>query len=83
VKFRDEEKRYIEQLDRLGQMHSSAKCDCPLCHKTFQFELGWDDYDAYKLGSWNQHVPHSIREVMISGMCPECQDKTFETKVKQ
>ena len=77
MKFRDEEKRYIEKLDKQNPTHSSAKCDCPLCHKTFQFELGWDDYDEYKASGHKQHMPTFIREVLISGMCPECQDKVF------
>jgi hypothetical protein len=79
--------------DRLGlELFAKIRWTCPWCHKAHEWEttdhsiLGelvkWveaeDDGDI--LGNIQDEMPSlpaEIREVFISGVCPECWDETF------
>jgi len=59
--------------------------ECPFCGKTNQVHLTddqWKRYQAWKAGKGHiQNVlgdlSSDVREMLISGICPSCWDKTF------
>jgi hypothetical protein len=55
---------------------------CPFCHKATTIKVVEEDYLAWKYdGALIQDVmyylPSADREVLISGLCYECQDEMF------
>lgn len=51
---------------------------CPFCHKPHDTILNDGNADGYPAGAWFLFKDRlSAREYTISGLCQECQDKTF------
>lgn len=54
---------------------------CPFCGELCQCTFPTDGYEKWMGGELIQRamptVPATSREWLISGMCPECQDKIF------
>ena len=55
---------------------------CPFCGKINEVEVEHNAYFEWLYNGWNiqdamPNVDASIREMLISGICPECQKKVF------
>ena len=55
--------------------------ECPFCRKEVEVEVPLEGFLAWRQGETVQKAfpdAHaSIRELLISGICPACQDKIF------
>ena len=55
---------------------------CPKCNKPSYVDIPKDAYEAWQMGMCIQNAwpdgSATDREVLISGICPECQKETFE-----
>jgi hypothetical protein len=78
----------IVQLEKPGVPEAIAEetmligLICDFCNGTVApFTIHTEDYEAWRQGALIQNafpeLPLEIREMMISGMCPKCWDKTF------
>lgn len=51
-------------------------CTCPFCKKENVVTVGYDDYEKYENGAKAQdcfpYLSADDRELLISGICPEC-----------
>lgn len=56
-------------------------CTCPICHKTTPVFVDEQDYFDWKDGALAQSVFWYLdadeREMLISGICPECWENMF------
>lgn len=54
---------------------------CPFCGNSFVLSVDEDDYLAWRGGMLVQdafpYLSAEERELLISGICPECWEKTF------
>ena len=54
---------------------------CPICGKMNEFECTESEWDEYKKGGLVQNCfPHATpeqRELLMTGICPECWDRMF------
>ena len=54
---------------------------CPICEKKHGLEVPDEVFEKHKKGMCIQYAwpeaDSTTREIIISGMCPECQDKIF------
>jgi phage FluMu protein Com len=57
------------------------KVQCPHCKKEKLIEVNRDGYEKWKSGALVQEafpdLPAAEREMLISGICPECWNKMF------
>lgn len=55
--------------------------DCPFCGKSHTVAVAEDDFDEWMNGKLAQdafpYLNSEEREQLISGLCPECQNKMF------
>lgn len=55
--------------------------DCPFCGTTHEVGVDYEDFIRYQDGAPAQvafpYLNATEREVIISGMCPDCQKKVF------
>jgi hypothetical protein len=62
-----------------------VKKDCPFCGLECMCYVPAKGYDAWKKGALIQKalptVPATTREWLISGICPDCQEKMFGEEV--
>lgn len=58
-----------------------VKCVCPLCRKVNYVDVDEDAYNNYINGELIQRafpdMDCSTRELLVSGMCPDCWDTIF------
>ena len=56
--------------------------DCPFCGRTWMCSYPTEKYEKWENGEPIQKamiaIPRESREFLISGICPECQEKIFE-----
>ena len=57
---------------------------CPFCHKATTIQVVEKDYYAWKfdgvlIQNAMPYLPANVREMLISGMCDECQEKMFSS----
>lgn len=55
---------------------------CPFCHKTTIIQVVEEDYLAWKfdgvlIQNAMPYLPANVREMLISGLCDDCQDEMF------
>ena len=54
---------------------------CPMCGKTYFIEVDYDAFCSWQNGELIQvampNLTPTEREQLISGFCPDCQDKIF------
>lgn len=55
---------------------------CPICGKRFKIRVKWEDFQRWKQGELIQicfpDLKPEERELLISGVCPDCWNDTFE-----
>lgn len=55
---------------------------CPFCHKLTTIQVVEEDYLAWKydgvlIQNAMPYLPTNVREMLISGLCDDCQDEMF------
>lgn len=68
-----------------GKAEYEYAVKCRFCHETYRIDMNNDLYyrlDRFLEGEGHAEemlhdLPPEIREMFISGMCPECWEKTF------
>ena len=61
---------------------------CPCCHKATTIQVVEKDYYAWKfdgvlIQNAMPYLPANVREMLISGMCDECQEKMFSSSEEE
>ncbi len=60
----------------------TIKVVCPRCGKTFKIRVYPEDWSNYKNGMLIQdalpYLSDSERELLMSGLCPDCWDELFD-----
>lgn len=61
---------------------------CPFCHKATTIQVVEKDYYAWKfdgvlIQNAMPYLPANVREMLISGMCDECQEKMFSSSEEE
>lgn len=68
-----------------GKAEYEYAVECHFCHKAYRIDMNSDLYyrlDRFLEGEGHAEemlhdLPAEVREMFISGMCPECWEKTF------
>lgn len=60
----------------------TLNCTCAYCNKEYSMPVFKKDLDTYNEGKHNiqdcfPYLSSGYRELLISGMCPECWDKLY------
>lgn len=61
---------------------ANVEIECPLCGKVHYVTIATDDFGKWQGGMNAQdafpYLSTTEREELISGICPECQEKIFD-----
>jgi len=65
----------------MNKFYMGIECTCPLCGKTVNIYVKTVNYKAWCFGAQAQtafpYLSASAREMLISGICPECYQEMF------
>ena len=58
------------------------ECTCPFCGQTHNVQVREADYVMWEFANWSAqdafpYLSADEREMLISGICPTCWEKTF------